>query len=228
MVSGDQQKGEPRLPILSPLDDLVDFDFAEPLEKYRFFEVLADVPEHYPWHGNGLYTLEVVEYLLDKGIIAKQNVTRTLQHTLEIPMETFRAADQKIIDVVYNFGRYHFMRENDVKQIAKAMRLKFLGLTGRDTNKHWTVTESVCFDDAPEGKIHVVTREGKTQYIKQPTELVTNLTMKLINLQAVQGNDLALRHQTDLIEDFQKQGLVDIVGQRIDETANERYLDGWE
>ena len=111
------------------------------------------------------------------------------------------------------------MRENDVKQIAKAMRLKFLGLTGRDTNKHWTVTESVCFDDAPEGKIHVVTREGKTQHIKQPTELLTNLTMKLINLQAVQGNDLALRLQTDLIEDFQKQGLVDIVGQRIDETS---------
>ena len=110
------------------------------------------------------------------------------------------------------------MRENDVKQIAKAMRLKFLGLTGRDTNKHWTVTESVCLDDAPEGKIHVVTREGKTQYIKQPTELITNMTMKLINLQAVQGNDLALRIQTELIEGFQKQGLVDIVGQRIDET----------
>ena len=36
-------------PILSPLDDLVDFDFTEPLEKYRFFEVLADdVPAHYP------------------------------------------------------------------------------------------------------------------------------------------------------------------------------------
>ena len=68
------------------------------------------------------------------------------------------------------------------------MRLKFLGLTGRDTNKHWTVTESVCFDDAPEGKIHVVTREGQTQYTKQPTELITNMTMKLIDLQAVQGN----------------------------------------
>ena len=133
-------------------------------------------------------------------------------------METFKAADQKIVDVVYNFGQEHFMRENDVKQIVKAMRLKFLGLTGRDTNKHWTVTESVYFDDAPEGKIHVVTREGKTQYIKQPTELVTNMTMKLINLQAVQGNDLALRLQTDLIEEFQKQGLVDVVGQRIDET----------
>ena len=44
------------------------------------------------------------------------------------------------------------------------------------------------------------------------------MTMKLINLQAVQGNDLALRMQTELIEGFQKQGLVDIVGQRIDET----------
>jgi len=211
-------------PILSPLDDLVEFfdpqiqDFVEPLETYRFFEVLADVPEHYPWRGNGLYSLEVVEYLLEKGIIAKQNVTRALQHTLEIPMETFMAADQKIIDVVYDLGREHFMPENNVKQIAKAMRLKFLGLAGRDTNKHWTVTESVCFDDAPEGKIHVVTREGQTQYIKQPTELITNMTMKLINLQAVQGNDLALRLQTDLIEDFQKQGLVNIIGQRIDET----------
>ena len=159
-----------------------------------------------------------MEYLLDKGIIAKQNVTRALQHTLEIPMETFMDADQKIVDVVYNFGKKHFMRENDVKQIVKAMRLKFLGLAGRDTNKHWTVTESVCLDDAPEGKIHIVTREGQTQYIKQPTELVTNMSMKLIHLQAVQGNDLALRIQTDLIEGFQQQGLVDIVGQRIDET----------
>ena len=206
-------------PILSPLSDLVDFDFTEPLETYRFFEVMADdVPEHYPWRGNGLYTLEVVEYLLDKGVIAERNVTRALQHTIEIPMETFVDADQKIVDMVYNFGKEHFMRENDVRQIVKAMRLKFLGLAGRDTNKHWTVTESVCIDDAPEGKIHIVTREGQTQYIKQPTELVTNLTMKLINLQAVQGNDLALRIQTDLIEGFQKQGLVDIVGQRIDET----------
>ena len=85
-------------------------------------------------------------------------------------------------------------------------------------DRHWTVTESVCLDDAPEGKIHIVTREGQTQYIKQPTELVTNMSMKLINLQAVQGNDLALRIQTDLIEGFQQQGLVDIVGQRIDET----------
>ena len=42
--------------------------------------------------------------------------------------------------------------------------------------------------------------------------------MKLINLQAVQGNDLALRLQTDLIEGFQRQGLVDVVWQRIDET----------
>ena len=110
-------------------------DFVEPLETYRFFEVLADdVPERYPWRGNGLYSLEVVEYLLDKGIIAKQNVTRALQHTLEIPMETFKTADQKIVDMVYNFGKEYFMRENDVKQIVKAMRLKFLGLAGRDTN----------------------------------------------------------------------------------------------
>ena len=103
-------------------------------------------------------------------------------------------------------------------QLLKAMRLKWLGLAGRDTNKHWTVTESVCFDDAPEGKIHIVTREGQTQYIKQPTDLITNMPMKLIGLQAVQGNDLALRIQTDLVEGFQQRGLVDMVGQRIDET----------
>ena len=42
-------------PILSPLEDLVDFDFTEPLEKYRFFEVLADeVPAYYPWRGINL------------------------------------------------------------------------------------------------------------------------------------------------------------------------------
>ena len=50
-------------PILSPLSDLVDFydpqiqDFMEPLETYR-------APEYHPWRGNGLYTLEVVGYLL--------------------------------------------------------------------------------------------------------------------------------------------------------------------
>ena len=93
------------------------------------------------------------------------------------------------------------------------------------SNKHWTVTESVCFQedgvsfpDAPNGKYHIITKDGETQFIKQPTELVTNLTTRLINLQAVQGNDLALRLQTDLIEKFQKEGLVDVVGQRIDET----------
>ena len=129
------------------------------------------VPEHYPWRGSGLYTLEVVEYLLGKGIIDKQHVTRALHHALEIPMETFKAADQTISDVVYSFGQRYFMREDVVKQILKAMRLKFLGLAGRDTNRHWTVTESVCLDDAPEGKIHIVTREGQTQYIKQPAEL---------------------------------------------------------
>ena len=42
--------------------------------------------------------------------------------------------------------------------------------------------------------------------------------MRLMNLQAVQGNDLALRLQTDLIDEFKKEGLVDVVGQRIDET----------
>ena len=109
------------------------------------------------------------------------------------------------------------MRENDIAQIVKAMRLKLLGLAGRDSNKHWTVTESVCLDNAPLGKIHIVTREGQTQYIKQPADLVTNMSMKLINLQMVQGNDVALRMQTDLIEGFQQQAMVDIVGQRIHE-----------
>ena len=50
MVGGDEHKENRGLPILSPLDDLVDFDFTEPLGKYRFFEVLADdVPAYYPW-----------------------------------------------------------------------------------------------------------------------------------------------------------------------------------
>ena len=144
-------------PALSPLDDLVDFynpqtqDFVEPLEKYRFFEVIADVPEHFPWHGNGLYILEVVEYLLEKGIIAKQNVTRALQHTIEIPMETFKAADKAIEETVYE--SLPFTREYYVKQILKSMRLKFLGLAGRTSNKHWTVTESVCFHEEEDGVI---------------------------------------------------------------------------
>ena len=74
-------------PILSPLSDLKDFDFTEPLDKYRFFEAMADnVPEHYPWRGNGLYTLEVVEYLLNKGITDKQHITRALHHALEPPI----------------------------------------------------------------------------------------------------------------------------------------------
>ena len=127
-------------------------------------------------------------------------------------METFKAADKAIEETVYNFGQMHFMREYYVKQIVKSMRLKFLGLAGRTSNKHWTVTETVCFhtppeddvslSDAPKGKYHIITKDGETQYIKQPTELVTNLTTRLINLQAVQGNDLALRLQTDLIEKF--------------------------
>ena len=70
----------------------------------------------------------------------------------------------------------------------------------------------------PKAKIHVVTREGVKQTIKQPTELVSNVTMKLINLQATQGNDLAMRMQTDLMEEMQNQGLINIVGQRVDET----------
>ena len=128
-------------------------DFVEPLEKYRFFEVIADVPDHFPWHGNGLYILEVVEYLLEKGIIAKQNVTRALQHTIEIPMETFKAADKAIEETVYE--SIPFSREYSVKQILKSMRLKFLGLAGRTSNKHWTVTESVCFHEEEDGVVSI-------------------------------------------------------------------------
>ena len=54
--------------------------------------------------------------------------------------------------------------------------------------------------------------------LKQPTTLVSNITTKLVNLQAVQGNDLAMRLQTDMMEDLQSQGLINIVGQRVDET----------
>ena len=42
--------------------------------------------------------------------------------------------------------------------------------------------------------------------------------MKLINLLATQGNDLAMRLQTDMMEEMQSQGLINIVGQRVDET----------
>ena len=53
------------IPVLSPLCDLVDLynphtqEFVAPLETYRFFEVVAAVPEQYPWRGNGIFTLEV-------------------------------------------------------------------------------------------------------------------------------------------------------------------------
>ena len=54
MVGSDKQKGNRGSPIWAPLSDLVDFDFTEPLDKYRFFEVMADdVPEHDAWRGNG-------------------------------------------------------------------------------------------------------------------------------------------------------------------------------
>ena len=54
--------------------------------------------------------------------------------------------------------------------------------------------------------------------LKQPTTLVSNITTKLVNLQAVQGNDLAMRLQTDMMEDLESQGLINIIGQRVDET----------
>ena len=153
---------------------------------------MADVPEHYPWRGNGLYTLEMVEYLLNAGTIAKRNATRALQHALDIPTRVFVDAGQKIKDAVDEFGKRSFMTENNASYLSKSMQHKFMGLCGRRGNKYWTVTESECIDDAPGGQIHVVTREGAVQTIKQPTELVSNLTTKLINIQAVQGNDLAM------------------------------------
>ena len=108
--------------------------------------------------------------------------------------------------------------EKVVQKVYKSMQHRFMGLCGRRGNKYWTVTESECIEDAPEGKIHVGTREGVKQTIKQPTELVSNVTMKLVNLQATQGNDLAMRKQTDLMEEMQNQGLINVVGQRVDET----------
>ena len=84
----------------------MEFDFAEPLDKYIFFGVLADgMPERHPRCGNGLYILEVVEHILNKGTIDKQRATRALHHTLEIPIETCKAAEQTTSDVVYMFVR---------------------------------------------------------------------------------------------------------------------------
>ena len=79
-------------PILSPLSDLKDFDFAQPLGKYRFFEVMADnVPGHYLWRGNVRYTLEVVEYLLNKGEHTYVTVTVTVEcfHMIFRPYKSY-------------------------------------------------------------------------------------------------------------------------------------------
>ena len=110
------------IPGLSPLCDLADFydphtqDFVAPLGTYRFFEVMADVPARYPWRGNGLYTLEVVEYLLNAGAIAKHNVTRALQHALDIPTHVFVKADQQIMDALAEWGSSCFVFEKLCKR----------------------------------------------------------------------------------------------------------------
>ena len=65
---------------------------------------MADVPERYPWRGHGIYTLEVVEYLLHVGTIAKHNVTRALQHARDIPTHVLVGADQTIMDAFAEWG----------------------------------------------------------------------------------------------------------------------------
>ena len=106
----------------SPLCDLVDFndphtqECVAPLETYRFFEVMAGVPERYPWRGNGIYTLEVVEYLLNVGTTAKHNVTRALQHALDIPTHVLVKADQQIMDVLAEWGSCCFVFEKVVQK----------------------------------------------------------------------------------------------------------------
>lgn len=63
--------------------------------------MLADnVPEHDPWRGNGLYTLEMAAYLLNKGIIDKQHVTRARHRTLDIPMAVCMGAAQTIANML--------------------------------------------------------------------------------------------------------------------------------
>ena len=58
---------------------------------------MADVPERYPWRGNGIYTLEVIEYLLKSGTIAKHNVARALQRALDIPTHVLVDAGPQIM-----------------------------------------------------------------------------------------------------------------------------------
>ena len=70
---------------------------------------MADVPERYPWRGNGIYTLEVVEYLLKYGTIAKRSATRALQHALDIPTHVFVKADQQIMDALAEWGSCCFV-----------------------------------------------------------------------------------------------------------------------
>lgn len=137
-------------------------------------------------------------YLLYRGIIAKQSVTRAFHRAIGMAIGIVMQAGPDIIGMVYKFGKAHFRGEQDTEPNPKSMRRPFMGLTGRDTNKLWTVTEHGCLAMPLEGKLHIDTRGGQQQYIKQPTELVTKTSLKLINLQAVQGQGLTFRIQTDM------------------------------
>ena len=92
---------------------------------------MADVPERYPWRGNGIYTLEVVEYLLNVGTAAKHNVTRALQHALDIPTHVFVKADQQIMGALAEWGSSCFVFEKVVQKGYKSMQHTFMGLCGR-------------------------------------------------------------------------------------------------
>ena len=70
---------------------------------------MADVPERFPWRGGGLYTPEVVEYLLSVCTIAKHNVTRALQHALGIPAHVLVEAGQQIMGTLAEWGSYCFV-----------------------------------------------------------------------------------------------------------------------
>jgi len=86
-------------PVLSPQCDLVNFYdphirvLVDPVNTYRFFEMMAKIEECYPWSGNGLYTLEVVDYLLKSGTLATLQCHKGL--TSHLPTSAFVDAYQK-------------------------------------------------------------------------------------------------------------------------------------